>query len=357
MRVIFITSNLNVGGKEKQLIEALKSLTNSTISISLIVLNINQKYSNIAKKYSDNVYEIDRGILKIKPFRKIWKIINKLKPDIIHSWDTLASFYAYPICKYLNIYFIEGSIRDSGIDHGWEYIYKRFFLKRANLVISNSYAGLNAHNIKGEVIYNSLDLDEFKNLQSFKSEFNLIMVGNFYGYKDHKTFIDASFELLEKDVINCAYLIGDGPQKNFYINYVKKLKPKFTERFVFTGELVDIRKYLSQCKIGVLCSTEKYSEGISNAILEYMASGLVCVATNLGGTSEIIEHDKNGYLIEPGDKLTLIYYINKLKQHNDIIEKFKINAINTVKAKFSKDNYAKKLKSLYHNLINNNHSY
>lgn len=55
-------------------------------------------------------------------------------------------------------------------------------------------------------------------------------------------------------------------------------------------------KLLRACDALVLPS---YNEGLSNALLEGMASGLVCIATNVGGHSEVIEDKSNGILIEP----------------------------------------------------------
>lgn len=55
-------------------------------------------------------------------------------------------------------------------------------------------------------------------------------------------------------------------------------------------------KLLRACDALVLPS---YNEGLSNALLEGMASGLVCIATNVGGHSEVIQDKSNGILIEP----------------------------------------------------------
>lgn len=55
-----------------------------------------------------------------------------------------------------------------------------------------------------------------------------------------------------------------------------------------------------------------HSEGLPNVILEAMASGLPCIATDVGGTNELILNGKTGYTYTPGDAISLKNCINKL---------------------------------------------
>ena len=48
-------------------------------------------------------------------------------------------------------------------------------------------------------------------------------------------------------------------------------------------------------------------EGISNTILEAMASGLPVVATHVGGNPELVEHDRTGKLVPAGDSTALTH--------------------------------------------------
>jgi glycosyltransferase involved in cell wall biosynthesis len=351
LRLLIVTSGLNNGGKERQTLEAIKALRSTTIKTSLLVLNKNQFYSEYAKTISESFHEVNRGILKLRPLFRALKILLFLKPDIVHSWDTLSSFYTLPLCKMLHIKFVEGSIRDCGIDQGLELKYKKFFLKRSDLIIANSKMGLKIHGVSGEVIYNSIDPSNFKIENSINSEFNIIMVGNFHGYKDHKTFISASYILLKEKIIDFAYLIGDGPKKNAFISYINHEMPEFAGRFIFTGTVRNIEDYLGKCKVGVLCSTSKHQEGLSNAILEYMAAGLVSIATDLGGTAEIINHQYNGFLIQPGDSQSIVNYVTAIKSNQKLSNKINIGAQETLKEKFSKKNYSTFLPSLYNRLL------
>ena len=81
--------------------------------------------------------------------------------------------------------------------------------------------------------------------------------------------------------------------------------------FVATAEL---QKELGKCR--VLLNTPKWNEAYGNVIVEALACGVPVVAYKRGGPSEIIKHGETGYLADPDDKETLLYYV-------EIIEKIK----------------------------------
>ncbi|WLE96826.1 MAG: glycosyltransferase family 4 protein [Candidatus Electrothrix communis] len=78
--------------------------------------------------------------------------------------------------------------------------------------------------------------------------------------------------------------------------------------FIFKGAVHNVADYLQQCDIGVLCSDR---EGLSNAILEYMACGLPVVATAVGGNIELIDAT-NGICIPPGNPPALADALQQL---------------------------------------------
>jgi glycosyltransferase involved in cell wall biosynthesis len=65
---------------------------------------------------------------------------------------------------------------------------------------------------------------------------------------------------------------------------------------LFAGPTDDVAPYLQAADLFVLPSV---AEGLSNALLEAMASDLPTIATNVGGAYDLIEHGCNGLLIPP----------------------------------------------------------
>jgi len=76
---------------------------------------------------------------------------------------------------------------------------------------------------------------------------------------------------------------------------------KYENRVLFLGHLSqeDVAKVLKASDIYVLPSD---NEGFPNALIEAMATGLICIATNVPGPKDIIRHGTNGFLVDPSEK-------------------------------------------------------
>jgi glycosyltransferase involved in cell wall biosynthesis len=77
----------------------------------------------------------------------------------------------------------------------------------------------------------------------------------------------------------------------------------------FTGLRDDVPAILAESDIFVLPS---HSEGLSNALMEAMAAGRACVASDVGGNSFLIQNGVSGFLYPPGDRAALAAHIRRL---------------------------------------------
>jgi glycosyltransferase involved in cell wall biosynthesis len=101
--------------------------------------------------------------------------------------------------------------------------------------------------------------------------------------------------------------------------------------------------------VGVLTSK---SEGLSNALIEYGAVGVPCVATDVGGNSEILENGVNGFLVPASSPEAVADRVFKLLKNRELRNRFGINARNLVLNRFdgercisAYDDYYKKILS------------
>ena len=94
-------------------------------------------------------------------------------------------------------------------------------------------------------------------------------------------------------------LLGDGPERARLERLAAQCS--IADRVHFEGAVTDVSAYLHEIDIGVLCSDR---EGLSNAILEYMAAGLPVVATEVGGNAELVTHE-NGICVPANDVVAL----------------------------------------------------
>ena len=91
-----------------------------------------------------------------------------------------------------------------------------------------------------------------------------------------------------------AFLVGDGPRRPELERLAAQLG--VSERVHFLGHRTDVPAIYARATLGVLCSS---AEGLSNAIIEGMASRLPMVVTDVGGSAELVGHGARGWVV-PG---------------------------------------------------------
>lgn len=328
MKILYIIDSLVSGGKERQIIELLKGiLTENKINIQLVILSDHIHYDYI-NNLNIEIHIIKRRHKKdLAVFLKIYKICKEFKPDIIHSWDAMCSVYSIPIAKLLRIKFINGIIRNSPLkfvfykSKWWFGIKLTSFLSDMNF--ANSYSGLRSYNAKKNcyVVYNGFDLNRVKNIKNkeyIKKEYNIVtenivgMVARFHKSKDYDSYIQAAINILDKrnDVTFLNIGIGDTLKR-----CVDLVPTRYKKYIRFLGEQKDVESIINILDIGVLSS---YEDGISNAIMEYMAFEKPVVATKLGGNEEIVQNNITGFLVKPNDIYDLTEKIEYLLNNKDI---------------------------------------
>lgn len=349
VRLLFCTDTLNAGGKERQLIELLKCLEkNNTYHFGVVVFNEGCFYANEARNLSDYFIEIPKR-RRLRSLLLFHRILREFKPDLIHIWDLQSAIYSN-LFRLLNVYkIIDGSIRDAGVDKGITYFLKVRLLRRADMVVANSKAGLTYYGVQGQIIFNSIDPGRFHQRKN-EGDFILLMIANFTKYKDHGTFIKATLLLMEKNIVDKTWLIGSGPEMQKWMAFINQLNDNLSNRFTIYGRVKDVESFIADADVGIMCSTIDYGEGLSNAILEYMAGGAISIATNIGGTNEIIKDRENGFLIPEKGVDELIEIVKELKNNVELSKKIRREAFRTINQKFNPDKNLEMYLKLYQTL-------
>ena len=83
------------------------------------------------------------------------------------------------------------------------------------------------------------------------------------------------------------------------------------------------------------------------ALLEAMSSGTPSVVTPVGGIPDIIIHNNNGLLIEPGSVEQIAEAILSIMIDNVLANKLAVNALFTIKEKYSLDIISQQISELY----------
>ncbi|MEI8371245.1 MAG: glycosyltransferase [Planctomycetota bacterium] len=102
-------------------------------------------------------------------------------------------------------------------------------------------------------------------------------------------------------------LFGDGPLRDALARQIAAHGLK--NRFILAGFRPDLDCYLPHLDLFVQSS---FTEGLPNVILEAQAAGVSVVATSVGGTPEVIEDGRTGWLVPPRDAAALAERIARL---------------------------------------------
>ncbi len=151
---------------------------------------------------------------------------------------------------------------------------------------------------KIEVIYNPVPKYNKINLSRLPEDEGKVLFfapGRLEYYKGFQLLISAMKQLVDSGKKNCRlYIAGTGPEEK----NLKRMALKYglNESVVFLGKLSydEIKKYYFMCDCVLFPSL--WPEPLGRIPLEAMAAGKVCIATNVGGISELVEKQ---YLVEP----------------------------------------------------------
>ena len=117
-----------------------------------------------------------------------------------------------------------------------------------------------------------------------------------------------------------------------------------SERCRFTGARDDVADLLAALELVVLPS---WSEGLSFALLEAMALGRPVVATHVGGNPEVIDHDRTGLLVAPGDATALAGAIQRLLECPEEARAMGARGAARVRAEFPLGGMVRSLEMVY----------
>lgn len=307
-RILFFIENLKAGGKERRLTELLIYLKQNTSFDLLLVLMDENIHYTIINELGVPIIFIRRKIVKKDPtvFYRFFKVVKDFNPDIIHCWGIMSTFYSIPSHLLFSNLLLSNLVTNTKRDYGNFSLTNIFFKMNchfSDFVIGNSETGLNEYKIpieKRKLFYNGVRLERF-HLSSDaeqKAKLNLnsllivIMVASVNRNKDYDFFLDIAKLFLMKNIDVLFLGIGGGSELERIQNRIAK---ESISNVKMLGIQKDVEKYISISDIGVLFSP---SEGISNSIIEYMASGKPVITTDInGGSKELIEHNNSGYIL------------------------------------------------------------
>ncbi|MCW8931861.1 MAG: glycosyltransferase family 4 protein, partial [Gammaproteobacteria bacterium] len=151
-----------------------------------------------------------------------------------------------------------------------------------------------------------------------------------------------ALKLVRKDFPDATVVIVGGGDEKSLISLAEEYGVQDGVRFV--GSQSNVSDYIKDCQIMALCSE---SEGLSNAIMEYMAHQKPVICSDVGGNGELVEHGNNGFLYPMGDVNTLAKYLVSLLQDTQQAETFGANGFEKIMNVFSVEQMIENTLNIY----------
>lgn len=269
--------------------------------------------------------------------RQIMESIDRLSIDILHTHDFRSDLFGLLCAKRAKIPVVSTC-------HGWiannlkGKVYTqldRFMLRFFDRVITVSdvmRGQLRDWGIKDErltVIPNALVIDDYrpdKSNQMFRQELGLSAttklianIGRLSPEKGQDIFLHAAKQLLATNPDLCFVLIGIGLQQDYLQQLARDLG--IASNVVFAGYRKDMHDIYNSLDLVVQSS---YTEGMPNVILESLLMQVPVVATRVGGTGEVVQHEYSGLLIDANNLPQLVAgmadYLDNPQRHRYMVD-------------------------------------
>lgn len=377
-KILYATFHPDIGGGETTLLSLISKLDRKKFEPIVVV----PKKGQLSKKLVSlkvNTYVLPLpgylirtlfvpGMSPISIYR-FYKLSKKIRPDLIH-------INHLNLVVYVGISAIMQKIPTVATSHGmWDSIYffqeilNSFFVDRIMAITAKVKISLTKRKLQNSkkvtIISPGIDTAFFKPGDKIlaRKKLNLPLdkivvsiVGRLDPVKDHITFLKAA-EIITKEFNNIIFFIvgsklGDFTgNKNGYFKQIKSFINSYGNlrgKIIFGG-FVNIMPAVYQASDVVVSSSTSESFGLTLA--EAAACEIPIIATNAGGQDLIVKNNVNGYLVPPNDPNALAQQIFKLITSKALMRRLGQNGRLHVTKNFTVEDYARKVQSIYADLI------
>jgi len=362
MNILLISTHLNYGGITSYLVTLAKGLRQRGHKV--IVTSSSGYALDLLKAYDIRYIDIPiHTKAEISPsvlasFLKLRHILKNENIQIIHAQTRVTQVLAAWLARSFNIPYVTTC-------HGFfkRRLSRKLFSGWGSKVIAISEAVkvhlINDFKVKEEdivLIYNGVDVNSSLSSNAgyaIKQEIGLRGLGPIIGIigrlsevKGHHYLILAFSQILKQIPQAELLIVGEGKTKKDLVRLVQDLK--IEKNVFFVPSVSNTQRILSIMDVFVMPSIQ---EGLGLSIMEAMAEGVPVVASDVGGISNLIEHDTRGLLVKPKDAQGLVLAILVLLKDKKKAEDISLKGRQFIKENFSLDSMLEKTEGVYRECI------
>ena len=317
IKIMHVIHSLDIGGLENGVVNLINKMDRDKFAHAICCITNSGRNAEKLNKKDVSIFEMKKGERSelLLPLRLTW-LFKRTQIDIVHTrgWGAIDGIIGAKLAGIPIV--VHGEHGRDMIDSDGSNKKRNFIRKLLScfvasyITVSNDLhewlitsVGVNEKKVK--TIYNGVDTIKFnpdnkflvREKYGYSSEDIIIgTVGRLAPIKDQQLLIKAFAQLNKKYHNITLLIIGDGPCREGLKNLARDLGIK--QNVSFLGMRSDVPELLKLFDIFVLPSI---IEGISNTILEAMATGIPVVASRVGGNSALIVNGETGYLVTKGD--------------------------------------------------------
>jgi glycosyltransferase involved in cell wall biosynthesis len=313
-RVAYVIGELGKGGAEYQLVELLRGLDRTAVDPHVVALSAGGFWAGEIRALGIPLVELpSRGHADVARLRALRETLRALAPDVLHTILWSANSYGRLAAAGLRVPRVIAAERNVMTRPAWERAIERALDRVTDLYLVNARAvadELVRHGLprgKMRVVYNGVDLTRFPAFDVDRRAARaalglpadrrlLAQVGRLAPQKDYPTFLRAAAALAERFSDLDVLVVGEGPLRADLERLAATLG--LGERVRWLGLRHDVPRILAA--VDVMLLTSRF-EGLPNVVIEAMGAGAAVVATDAGGTRELVLSDAYGTVAAPGD--------------------------------------------------------
>jgi glycosyltransferase involved in cell wall biosynthesis len=361
VRVCFMIDRLSRAGTETQLLALVRELDRARVRPSLVLLDGEDDLSRALEPADCPVVRLGvrrlfsaTAVTAARRLRAFWR---EHRPDVLQVYFLDAAYLGAPLAKACGVKKVLRVRNNLGY---WltprHRLMGRLVRPFVDATLTNTAAGRDAlvgrgglHPDRVVVLENGVDTHRFQRFLLPDTSKKVVRVGcvaNLRPVKNVDGLMRAAKLALAKHPQLVFEVAGDGAQRADLERLHAELG--LGSRFVLRGSVADVPNFLRSVDVAVLPS---HSEGMSNALLEYMAAGRAVVATDVGANAKLLDAGRCGLLVPPNDAAALAGALGTLLANPLRAASYGAAARRRVGEEFSRDAMCKRFEGFYAELV------